>query len=835
MGNAAMESNLTQTLNTADAGELEKILAALPEASKVKLRAGLDAVEAGGKLNIVLHEDLTMRGGAQIWLADCGKRLAEKGHTITFILPEDSLIKSDVEAYSKVVTYTHEKSAADPDSYQAAFTEVLKPANVCVTLVRQVRGNYQNVRFIAKCIKDAGLNTFLISKTGTFDPTYKAEFYGGCLLDSTPQQCCTVTIAEFTRQAIIDEFKIKPALIQTIYNGTDTEKFKRTPEMAVEAKKRYPIPEGRFVVGSIGRFVAVKGQKVLLKAVKKLIDSGRVPNIHVLMVGEGDLKDDIEKMVKDENLTDHVSIYPFTKEPFYVFEACDCIALASFLEGLPNALLEALAMEKPCIASRIYGMPEVVVDGKTGFCFEAGDVKDEATWDKMADGCADALAKIAELDAAGRKKMADNGKALVFDGHDKVKCFQRILDLIQQRAKEAKAAQLKAEALNIVLHEDLTMRGGAQIWLADCGKRLSEAGHNITFLLPEDSLIVSDVQGYAKVVTYTHEKSAADPHSYQALFTEVLKPAQVCVTLVRQIRGKYQNVSFIAKCIADAGLKTFLISKTGTFDPTYKPEFYGGVLLNTSPPQCCTVTIAEFTRQSIIDEFKIKPEFVQTIYNGTDTAKFKRTPEMAVEAKKRYPIADGKFVVGSIGRFVAVKGQKVLLMAAKKLIESGKVPNIHILMVGEGELKAEIESMVTDLGLSDAVSIHPFTKEPFYVFEACDCIALASFLEGLPNALLEALAMEKPCVASRIYGMPEVVIDGKTGYCFEAGDLKDEATWDKMAEGCAEAIAKIAALGVAGRRAMADNGKALVFDGHDKAKCFQSILDLIQDKAREAK
>ena len=40
---------------------------------------------------------------------------------------------------------------------------------------------------------------------------------------------------------------------------------------------------------------------------------------------------------------------------------------------------------------------------------------------------------------------------------------------------------------------------------------------------------------------------------------------------------------------------------------------------------------------------------------------------------------------------------------------------------------------------------------------------------GLPNALLEALAMEKPCIASRIYGMPEVVIDGETGYCFEAG------------------------------------------------------------------
>ena len=46
---------------------------------------------------------------------------------------------------------------------------------------------------------------------------------------------------------------------------------------------------------------------------------------------------------------------------------------------------------------------------------------------------------------------------------------------------------------------------------------------------------------------------------------------------------------------------------------------------------------------------------------------------------------------------------------------------------------------------------------------------VALMAQGLPNALLEALAMEKPCVASRIYGMPEVVVDGETGYCFEAG------------------------------------------------------------------
>merc|ERR1712060_378000 len=106
------------------------------------------------------------------------------------------------------------------------------------------------------------------------------------------------------------------------------------------------------------------------------------------------------------------------KEPFYVFELCSVIALPSTgKEGLPNVLLEALAMEKPCVATNKYGMPEVVIDGMTGYVFPSGDVE----------ALADSIVKIGGVSA---EKQAE---------HDKVKQFEKILEIIKEKARSALA------------------------------------------------------------------------------------------------------------------------------------------------------------------------------------------------------------------------------------------------------------------------------------------------------------------------------------------------------------------------------------------------------------
>jgi len=375
--------------------------------------------------------------------------------------------------------------------------------------------------------------------------------------------------------------------------------------------------------------------------------------------------------------------------------------------------------------------------------------------------------------------------------------------------------------LNILLQEDLTIRGGAQLWLLDCGKRLGSAGHNITFLLPKDSKICPDIDD-ARLVTYDREEIAENPTKFEKLFTDLLADAHVCVTLVRQKRGQFQNVSFVADCILKAGLKTYLIAKTGTPDPTYTKEFYGDCLHRQN--QGCVITIAQYTKDFIEEKMGISAEHITNVYNGTDTAKFVRTPEIASEAVIRYPCEtpEKAFVVGCIGSYVPRKTQSLLLRAAKQLIESDKLPNIHCLLVGEGPDKDMLKNLIVELGIEKHVSLCEFTKQPFYVFERCDIIALPSTgKEGLPNVLLEALAMEKPCVATSKYGMPEVVVDGKTGYLFPSNDV----------DALAEAIMKIASMNPNERAAMGKAGKELVFAEHDKVQQFEKIHRIIKEKA----
>jgi glycosyltransferase involved in cell wall biosynthesis len=122
-------------------------------------------------------------------------------------------------------------------------------------------------------------------------------------------------------------------------------------------------------------------------------------------------------------------------------------------------------------------------------------------------------------------------------------------------------------------------------------------------------------------------------------------------------------------------------------------------------------------------------------------------------------------VVSSIGRLSPEKGHTDLIDAVAIVRSRGHA--LSLVLAGDGPDRARIEGRITALGLDACVYLPGYVSQPARVLEESDLAVLPSHTEGLPNAALEAMAMEVPLLATRVGGTPEVVTDGQTGRLVE--------------------------------------------------------------------
>jgi len=138
-------------------------------------------------------------------------------------------------------------------------------------------------------------------------------------------------------------------------------------------------------------------------------------------------------------------------------------------------------------------------------------------------------------------------------------------------------------------------------------------------------------------------------------------------------------------------------------------------------------------------------------------------------------IGVAEIVVVGIGRFVHWKGFDDLIDAAGRARQRGS--NMRLVLVGDGDLRDELQARALALGLGEAVTfvgMAPRAKVPAYL-AAADVVAVpsvhhAGYVDGLPNVALEAMAAGKPLIATRVGGLPQVVRDGENGFLVEERD-----------------------------------------------------------------
>ena len=135
----------------------------------------------------------------------------------------------------------------------------------------------------------------------------------------------------------------------------------------------------------------------MLKAFKKVAD--KHSNIRLWIVGEGELRDPLERLAQDLGISAKVNFLGGRTDIPALLAAMDVFVLSSLWEGQPIVLLEAMAAAKPVVATAVDGIPEIVEDGKSGLLVNAGDVESLAS----------AMERLF-LDSELRKRFAEKGR-----------------------------------------------------------------------------------------------------------------------------------------------------------------------------------------------------------------------------------------------------------------------------------------------------------------------------------------------------------------------------------------------------------------------------------------
>ncbi len=175
------------------------------------------------------------------------------------------------------------------------------------------------------------------------------------------------------------------------------------------------------------------------------------------------------------------------------------------------------------------------------------------------------------------------------------------------------------------------------------------------------------------------------------------------------------------------------------------------------------VAVSSATKALLIKKCGIDSNKIDIVHNFTNLNKFH--PNVAVSKKLLNQFEGRGFKIGFVGRFDEVKGCQFLIMALSQLAFEA-----HLIFVGDGEMRKQLNELTIELGLQEKVTFLGFVNSPEKVYRLFDVLVLPSISEAFGNVIIEAQACGVPVIASNLSGPAEIITHGENGLLFTPGN-----------------------------------------------------------------
>lgn len=191
-----------------------------------------------------------------------------------------------------------------------------------------------------------------------------------------------IAVSEAVKRFMVDKQFYCPDSIEVIYNGVDLEHHRKELVSNVESsgscplKDEFNINSSNKIISVIGRLHYIKGQQVLFSAIPEIVRN--FPEIALVVVGEGELKNELERIAEEQRFTEHVKFIGFRNDIEAIMEQSDIVVIPSLSDACPTVALEAMLCGSAIVASKVDGLEEILSNGKNALLVPVKNTADLA-------------------------------------------------------------------------------------------------------------------------------------------------------------------------------------------------------------------------------------------------------------------------------------------------------------------------------------------------------------------------------------------------------------------------------------------------------------------------